>query len=197
VAGGAAGGVHGVDARLVVNVTEVAVTNAGSPIKVGFDAVSFIYTVNPGCPEYSALQIILAARRQGLVVIYVSEHALHQLERKPDAALDLARTVDRLPHHPIGTWDEQVGTWDSDTGTWGDIKMDDALRDELRSAAKASADIRDLGALIDCIRANVRVFVTSDKGLCGAGPAKRIADRFGIRILTPSEFAAELTPDAE
>ncbi|PYR47870.1 MAG: hypothetical protein DMF89_17640 [Acidobacteria bacterium] len=168
----------------------------GTTSKAGFDTVSFIDSVNQDRREHRALQAILKARQAGRVVIAVSQHTLHQLEKKPDAALALAQTAEVVPHYPIGTWDGQVRTWNSLAGTWDDIKRNDSLRDELHSLAKAGADIRDLGALIDCIHARVGVFVTSDTDLVASGPAKQIADRFGIRIVTPSQFASELPPDA-
>ena len=162
-------------------------------MKVTFDAEAFIDAVNPGRREFAALQKLILARDNGRLVIAVSEHTLHQLEKKPDSALDLARTAERLPYYPIGTWDDLVGTWDSLTGTWDDIDRNDAIRQELHSLAKAGADIRDLGACIDSLHARVDLFVTADSDLCGAGPAKRIADRFGLHIVTPTQLANELS----
>jgi hypothetical protein len=171
-------------------------TKGTAIVKIAFDTVVFIYAVNPARPEYAALQKIVQARDAGRLVIAVSQHSLHQLEKQPDVALDLARTAEVLPHYPINAWDESVIPWDKAAGTWKDSARNEGLRQELQALAKAGADIRDLGAYIDSLHAGVDVFMTSDKELCGTGPAKRIADRFGLRIVTPTQLASEL-PDPE
>jgi hypothetical protein len=98
-----------------------------------------------------------------------------------------------LPHYPIGTWAEQVTTWDKLVGTWGDGKANDETRRRLKeSLAKAGVSIRDCGAFIDALRANLDGFVTSDKQLVGSGPASRINGQFPTKVLTPEQLANSL-----
>ena len=63
---------------------------------------------------------------------------------------------------------------------------------ELEALAKAGNDIRDRGAYIDALREAVDIFVTSDRQFVGKAPAKRIEERFGLRILAPNRVAAEM-----
>lgn len=59
--------------------------------------------------------------------------------------------------------------------------------------AKSGADLRDRGAYIDALCAKADVFVTSDKDLAGKGPSKRIAEKFGLKIVTPKILASKLS----
>lgn len=45
---------------------------------------------------------------------------------------------------------------------------------------------------MDTLRAGVDAFVTSDGQLVASGPAKRIAERFGLQVLKPGEAVAML-----
>ena len=158
-------------------------------MRIAFDTNCFINAVHSDRREYPALQKILTARDASRLRIAVSQHSLHQLEEKPDEALVLARTAEVLPNYPFGSWDDLVGSWDTLAGTWDDIAKTDALRAEIKRLAKAGADIRDVGACIDALHAGVDFFVTADTELCGSGPAKRIAARFGLTIVTATELA--------
>jgi hypothetical protein len=115
-----------------------------------------------------------------------------ELKRKPDAASDLADTCTVLPHFPIGSWDEQVSTWHQSAGTWDDAKRNQAIQQELRTLATSGNSIKDRGTYIDALCAGVEAFVTSDKQFVDSGPAKKIEERFGLRVMTPQLLANEL-----
>ena len=104
----------------------------------------------------------------------MSLQTLHELEQRQDEALKLVKTLPRLPHWPIGTWNDQVGTWQQLTGTWDDMKSNDRIQMEFEQLAKSGTDIRDRGGFIDALCSGLDGFVTSDKQLVGSGPAKRI-----------------------
>lgn len=143
---------------------------------------------------YRHLQEIFKASKAGKITLFVSLHSLHELERKPDSAFALAKSLPLLPHFPIGAWDEQIGTLSQLSGTWDDAKRNEEIQKDLMTLAKSGADIRDRGAYIDALLAKADAFVTSDKGLAGEGPSKRIADRYGLKIATPERFTATSFP---
>lgn len=118
-------------------------------MKVVLDTNCFIDAVDRKRKTYEPLQTILKASNSGQITALVSLHSLHELERKPDEALVLAKSFALLPHFPIGTWEEQVGTWNQAAGTWEDAKRNEEIREDLKKLAKAGADIRDLGVYID------------------------------------------------
>jgi predicted nucleic acid-binding protein len=157
-------------------------------MRVVLDANCFIDAVNPKVPTYAAVNEIIAAHRWGKLEARVSLHTLAELEKKPDAALDLARTISALPHWPIGTLGDQVATIGQLSGTLGDAKRNEEIQQELRKLANAGNDIRDRGAYVDALMAKADVLVTSDSQLSASGPAQRIASRFETSVLTPQNF---------
>jgi hypothetical protein len=156
------------------------------------DANCFINAVNPASISYYALRLLFDAAKRGKVSLKVSLQTLHELEVKRDKAWQLANNLSKLPHWPIGTWNEQVGTWKEATGTWNDGIMNDEIQTELEKLAKSGTDIRDRGAYIDALRSELDGFITSDKQLVGSGPAERINNRFSTRVLTPEQLVTEL-----
>jgi hypothetical protein len=156
------------------------------------DTNCFIDAVNPRSQSYEVMQRIFTAFNGGKLSLKVSLQTLHELEQKKDSAWELAKTLAELPHWPIGTWDEQVGTWEEQTGTWDDAKRNDKIQLELKELAKSGTDIRDRGGYIDALCSELDGFVTSDKQLVGAGPYKRINERFFTKVLTPEQLADEL-----
>ncbi len=161
-------------------------------MKVVFDTNCFIDALNAASPAHGPVQMLLKAWDSGRLRIMVSLHTLHELSAKPDAALDLARTAECIPHYPVGTWGNQIAKWEQLAGTWNDARRNKAILRDLKQLAKARADIRDHGAYIDALFSKADAFVTSDPDYSGSGPAKRISMKYGSRILTPSQLAAEL-----
>ncbi len=162
-------------------------------MKVALDANCFIDAVTPEARAYKPMLQILEAWRTDAVELLVSLHSIHELEMKPDEALELARECATLPHWPIGTWDEQVGTWEQAEGTWDDSKINEDMREELGKVAKARSSLRDRGAYMDALKAGCEVFLTSDPDLVGSDPAMRLEKRFGLRVTTPGVLARELS----
>ena len=165
---------------------------AARTLRIAFDTNCFIDANNPQSQAFRPLQEVLHWRDSGRVHIMVSRHTLHQLERKADDALKLAKTSEILPYYPIGTIDEQVATIAQLAGTWDDARRNEAIQEDLQRLAKSGTDIRDRGAYIDALSAKVDIFVTSDRQLAGSGPASRISAKYGLRILTPLQFVEEL-----
>ncbi|HEV2330740.1 MAG TPA: hypothetical protein VGY56_18320 [Verrucomicrobiae bacterium] len=157
-------------------------------LKIVLDTNCFINAQNNVALSHCAVQEILKEHENGTIELYVSRHTLDELERKPDAALGIAKTFPVLPHFPVGTWAEQVASWDQMEGTWCDAEVNDSVQQELSKLAKSGNDIRDRGAFLDALRAKADVFVTSDQHLVANGPAKRIFERFGLRILSPTQL---------
>ena len=162
-------------------------------MKVVLDTNCFIDAVNAESHAYGAMQKILKATHLGQLTLLVSRHSQHELEIKPDAALDLAKTLEVLPHFPVGTWGEQIGAWNQASGTWEDATRNEATQQDLKKLAKAGTGIRDRGGYVDALRAKVDAFVTSDLQLSGGEPADRIAKKYGLKVLTPEQMAAELS----
>ncbi|MCA9469143.1 MAG: PIN domain-containing protein [Nitrospira sp.] len=163
-------------------------------MKIVLDTNCFIDAVNPTNPRHLHLQEIFKDSKSGKFTLFISFHCLHELERKPDSARDLAKSLPLLPHFPIGAWNEQIGNWSQFAGTWEDAKRNEEIQKDLTILAKSGVDIRDRGAYIDAFLANADAFVTSDKGLAGKGPSKRIADKYGLKIMTPESFSATIFP---
>jgi predicted nucleic acid-binding protein len=159
--------------------------------RVALDANCFIDAVTPSAHGHEAMRRIFVAQDKYQIALFVSRQTLHELEARPDEALALARKIKTLPHYSIGTYDEQVGTWSEEAGTWDDGREDDLRQDIMAKQAKSGNDIRDRGALIDALRANCDVFVTSDGQLSKTGPAQRLESKFPIRIRTPAQFVTE------
>ena len=162
-------------------------------MKVVLDTNCFIDAVNRESHAYETMQTILKASYSGEITLLGSLHSLHELERKPDMALALAKSFALLPHFPIGTWEEQVGTWNQAAGTWEDAKRNEEIRKDLKKLAKPRADIRDLGVYIDALFGHADVLVTSDKDLVGEGPSKKIAEKYRLRVMTPKGLASVIS----
>ena len=161
-------------------------------MRVALDANCFIDAVNARTRAYAPLMTIFSAARAGRIKLTVSRHTLYELSKKDDAAVELASSLEVLPHWPIGTFGQQVATWKDLAGTWEDAHRNEEIRRELESLAKSGNDIRDQGAYIDAVHAAVDVFVTSDGHLSRSGPADRLGKRFGLRVMRPEEFANEV-----
>jgi predicted nucleic acid-binding protein len=157
-------------------------------MKLVLDTNCFINTTSTMPCLRDPIQAILEEYRTGTVELHVSRHTLAELESRPDAAFDFAKTLPVLPHFPIGTWSDQVGCWEDLAGSWSDAEVNDSMQAELTKLAKSGNDIRDRGAFVDALRAKADVFVTSDKHLVGNGPAERIRSAFGLRILSPTQL---------
>jgi hypothetical protein len=153
------------------------------------DAMCFINAVNQAGSSYEALRVIFNAANTGKITLTVSIQTLHELERKPDAALELARTLDLLPHWPIGSWDEQIGPWEDQTGSWEDAKRNNEKQVVLKTLANAGTSIRDRGAFMDAFCNAQDGFITSDKAFIKSGPSARINKNFLTKVLTPEELA--------
>jgi predicted nucleic acid-binding protein len=160
-------------------------------MKIVLDANCFIDAANPLSVAHPCLQQILAAARSGKIGLMVSRHTLAELARKPDAAYELAKTVEITHYWPIGTIAEQVAMIEQLAGTWEDARRNEQIQEELEQLAKSGNDIRDRGAYIDALGTAADAFVTSDRQLVGSGPAKRIEDRFRLRVLTPCNLVSE------
>jgi predicted nucleic acid-binding protein len=160
-------------------------------MKVVLDTNCFIDAVNSGADSHAAMKLILEAHASGKVKAMVSRHTLAELLDPPEA-LRIANLLPVLPHWPIGTIAEQVSTIEQLAGTWQDARRNEQIQNDLEGLLKSGNDIRDRGAFLDAVLAGADVFVTSDRQLAGGGPAKRIQDRFGIRVLKPTDFAHEL-----
>jgi hypothetical protein len=159
--------------------------------RVALDANCFIDAVTPSAHAYDAMDRILDAHSRNEITLCVSLQTLHELEQRPDSALELAGRAERLAHYSIGSWDEQVGSWADEAGTWADGKFDDERQQSMAMLAKKGTDIRDRGALIDALRGDCGFFITSDGQLSKPGPACRLEKEFPIRIRTPQHFVDE------
>jgi hypothetical protein len=137
------------------------------------------------------MKAIIEAYQSKTIIITVSRHTLSEIT-EPIEALQFAQTVEILPHYPIGTIGEQVATWEELAGTFKDAEINQELQEELAQLAKSGNDIRDRGAYIDAINAHVYAFVTSDGHFAKSAPAKRIEERFGLRVITPKQLAEEI-----
>ena len=160
--------------------------------KYGLDTNCFIDAVNNHSTSYGSVRLLLNAAHRGNLHLGVSLHTLHELEEKKDEAWKLAISLTEIPHWPIGTWDEQVGTWKQQSGTWDDGRKNDNIQKELEALAKSGNDIRDRGAFIDALCSGYDGFVTSDNQLVGKGPAKRINERFSIKVLSPEQLVEQI-----
>lgn len=128
-------------------------------MKVVLDTNCFIEATSTIPCLRDAIQaiMIMKAGREGAVELHVSRHTLAELETKPDAALDLAKTFPVLPHWSIGTWANQVGSWEQIEGAWCDAERFDTGRVE--ETCETRNDIRDRGAFLDALHAKAGAFV--------------------------------------
>lgn len=161
-------------------------------MQIVLDANCFIDSLNAERKEYRSLQNLFAARSTGRVSVFVSRHTLAELAYKPDDAYELARTFPVLPHWLIGAISEQVASIKDLQGSWVDARRNDANQLELKQLAGGGNDIRDRGAYVDALLAQMDVFVTSDQHFVKKVPSDRICERFGLRAVTPSQFVNEL-----
>lgn len=164
-----------------------------APIAV-LDTNCFIYAANPPSELAADLNVVLSAERRGLIAIKVSRHTLDELSKKPDEAYRLAQTFEVLPYWPIRTIAGLVGTIEQLSGTWKDAHRNEDIQQEIEDLVKSGSSIRDRGAYLDALLAHADLFITNDTTHL-ANPAQRelILRKFGVRILTPCEFAQQLT----
>jgi predicted nucleic acid-binding protein len=184
-------GLQCMDWRSLVPIYLCLTESAHMSLKVVLDTNCFIDACNPAACAHQAMQAILQASKSSRLRLLVSLHSLHELAQKPDAAYALAESLEPVPHWPIGAWKDQVGTWGQAAGTWEDAGRNQAIQKDLQTLAKSGTDIHDRGAYIDALLAGADVFVTSDRQLADPGPAERIAQKYGLRVLSPSAFAPE------
>jgi RNase H-fold protein (predicted Holliday junction resolvase) len=159
--------------------------------KIALDATCFIDAFNIKSHAYDSMQKIIEAYHSQKLVITVSRHTIYEIKSPPEA-VNFANSLEILPYYPIGTWDEQVTSWKNVTGAWADAKENQKIQIVLKSLGTNNLSIRDRGAYLDALKAHVDMFVTSDTGLCGSSPSKRIEDEFGLRVVTPQEIANKL-----
>lgn len=160
-------------------------------IKVVLDANCFIDAVNTSSHAYPSLQMVFFAAKSGRITLAISRHTLAEVSH-PAAACELAKTVEVIPHWPIGAIKQQVAAVRQLAGTWQEAKRNEQIQEELEQLAKSGNDIRDRGAYLDALLTRADAFVTSDRHLVGSGPARRIQAKFDLRVLTPSELVSEV-----
>lgn len=160
-------------------------------MKICLDANCFLDALNSASPSNAAMQTILKAWEIDRIKLWVSQHTLAELEVKPDTAFNLAKHCKRLPHWGIGTWNDQVGSWDQMADSWDDAKQNQAMQSELEEIAKAGNSLRDRGSYLDALKAEMDVFMTSDRQFSKSSPARRIENRFGLKVMTPEQFVSE------
>lgn len=161
-------------------------------MRVALDTNCFINGINPTAHAYPAVKAIFEVAASERVKLLVSYHTLQELSQKADEAYELAKSLEILPNWPIGTIADQVAPIRDLAGTWEDARRNEEIQHELEQLAKAGNDIRDRGAYLDALYGGVETFVTSDRHLAGSAPAKRIEERFGLRIVTPKDLLLEL-----
>jgi predicted nucleic acid-binding protein len=157
-------------------------------MKIVLDTNCFIDAMNTKPTSRDPIAKILNEYKKATIGLHVSRHTLAELERKPDDALNLAKTLPVVPLFPIGTWAGPVGSWEHMEGTWCDAEANDSIQEELSKLANSGNDIRDRGAFLDALKAKADVFVTADRQLVADGPAERIFERFRLRILSPKQL---------
>jgi len=155
-------------------------------IKICLDANIFIDEHNHSMRWHNDIKKIFALAKSGVIEIYVSLQTLEELSKKKDDAYKLAQAVTKLPHWPVGSWDEQVGTWD-------DAKESDNVQLRLAELAKSGNDIRDRGAFLDALKSKIDYFVTSDGQLVNAGPDQRINAIFDTKVIKPEDLIKKIT----
>jgi len=160
-------------------------------MNIVFDTNCVIDAVIPSSDAYPHMKKLLVAAAEGKIAVAISRHTVAEI-LEPEAARVLANNFKIVPYWPIGTIAEQVATIEQLAGTWKDAGRNEEIQQELSRLAKSGNDIRDRGAYLDALHAGADVFVTSDNQLAGSGPAKRILDRFGLRVAKPHEIASEI-----
>jgi uncharacterized RDD family membrane protein YckC len=168
---------------------QTASSGAPTPFLV-LDANCFIDAFNPASSAHAAVRRLFDLQKSGKVRIAISKHSLEQLSVKPDEAYRLARQAVLIPYYPVGSIEELLGSIRDAAGSFDDMRESARAMTLMTELAKAGADIRDEGALLDALMANADAFVTSDDGLVGDGPVRRLESHFGIRIARPDEVLA-------
>jgi len=161
-------------------------------IKISLDANCFIYAIKIDSQFHKAIKELLKAGEGGAIEIWVSQHSIDELKKKPDEALNLACTFQTLRHYPIGCWDQQIPNWNTVSGNWGEAKRKESIQKEIHKFAKSGASLRDRGAYLDALVAGLDYFVTNDNGLVGSGPAGRLKKKFNLSVLCPEEMVTKL-----
>jgi predicted nucleic acid-binding protein len=156
--------------------------------KAVLDTNCFIDAVTPSSAAHCFVQMLMSAKG---IRLGVSQHSLVEI-KEPEAARELAGKFEIVPYWPIGTIAEQVATIAQLSGTWEDSRRNQEIQEELEGLAKSGNDIRDRGAYLDALHWSADVFVTSDKHLASSGPARRLHERFSLRVLTPLQITTEL-----
>ncbi len=159
-------------------------------MKIVLDANCFIDAVNTSSHAYPCLERIFSAAKSGRITLAVSRHTVAEI-LCPASACELAKTVEVIPYWPIGAINQQVAAIQQLAGTWEDAKRNEQIQHELEQLAKSGNDIRDRGAYLDALRAGADIFVTSDRQLAASGPARKIRERFRLRVLTPCALVSE------
>jgi predicted nucleic acid-binding protein len=172
----------------------MAISPNSHPLFV-LDANCFIVASGGDTAAQRAVVEILTAAQTGVIKVGVSKHTIHEIARGTvkygPAAEHLATSVAEIPYYPLGTIKELLGTWSELAGTWDDARVNEQLQVQLTSLAKAGNDLRDRGAVVDALRAGATAFVTWDRQLVGPGPAARIHEVTGLRILTPEQVIGQ------
>ena len=159
-------------------------------MKIVVDANVIIDATDENSYNYDNAKRLFEMHESGRVKIFISRHT--ESELCSEKARDIGSNLFKLPHYPIGLWDQQVCNWNGARGIWGDAKRNEEINSDLERLACSGDDIRDRGAYIDALKFGADVFVTSDKHLVGNGPAGRIGTKFGLRILQPKDIINEL-----
>ena len=161
--------------------------------KIAADTNCFIDAVDIESHSYCYMKKIINWRDLGILRLFVSQHSLHEIKKQQNA-IDLANACEILPYYPIGAWgDQEIVKWGELAGTWGDVEANQAIQNDIKvNRAKSGTDIRDRGACVDALRAGVSVFMTSDRSLADRGPAARIVEKHGLKILTPKQVVEEI-----
>lgn len=140
---------------------------------------------------------LLSLPAHGGVRIAISKHSWSELAGGSGTygpnAKALASRFEEVPYWPIGTINELLGTINELSGTFDDIRVNALLRERLGVLAAQGTGLHDRGALIDALRSEAEYFVTSDKGLVGSGPRRRIEAALPILIRTPTEMCEQLS----
>ncbi len=147
-------------------------------MRLALDTNCFIDAVDIGSHAHAAMQRIFEERAAGALVLVVSLHSLAELQARGGAALEIALSCVQIVHYPIGSW--------------ADAKRNQAIQFELRTLAKPGSSIRDRGAYIDALLDGADAFLTSDAQLAKSGPAQRIQARFGLKVVRPIDYAANV-----
>ncbi len=154
-------------------------------MRLALDTNCFIDAVDIGSHAHAAMHRIGGepggdeGQRRGAILGGDDERpAAIRDEPAARAALEIALSCVQIVHYPIGSW--------------ADAKRNQAIQFELRTLAKPGSSIRDRGAYIDALLDGADAFLTSDAQLAKSGPAQRIQARFGLKVVRPIDYAANV-----